>query len=257
MSSARSVTKCRSYPAYCFRISPTYSTWVKLTAADVQALRSEPEFQSQRIYFHLNHPIRFVRLVGVVVAIEDINARYTILTIDDGSGANIEVKIVRLTPAEYNSVKSPSNTEVDNVDVISHFGVFEVLVDRHRIDIGSVIKVKGTISEFRQQKQVELKRIWVVSNTNEEVRAWAETAAFKREVLSKPWHLSRTDHQKVKQQIKAERRQRREQERLRIAYELKKLEHKKLREQYLAKREEKQEARRRKEEATMNAGALI
>lgn len=35
----------RLYPAYCFRASPTFNTWVKLTANDVQGLRSEPDFQ--------------------------------------------------------------------------------------------------------------------------------------------------------------------------------------------------------------------
>jgi hypothetical protein len=34
----------RLYPAYYFGASPTYDAWVKLTIADVQALRSEPEF---------------------------------------------------------------------------------------------------------------------------------------------------------------------------------------------------------------------
>ncbi len=33
------------YPAYCFPASPTYDVWVKLTAADVHALREEPGFE--------------------------------------------------------------------------------------------------------------------------------------------------------------------------------------------------------------------
>lgn len=37
----------RLYPAYCFRSSPTYDAWVKLTAADVHALRTEPDFRGR------------------------------------------------------------------------------------------------------------------------------------------------------------------------------------------------------------------
>jgi hypothetical protein len=44
MSTHVSARPYRLYPAYCFRVSPTYDTWVKLTAADVQALCAEPEF---------------------------------------------------------------------------------------------------------------------------------------------------------------------------------------------------------------------
>ena len=54
----------------------------------------------QNIYFYLNHPIRFVRIVGVVVAIDDINLKYSALTLDDGSGATVELKIVRTTSEE-------------------------------------------------------------------------------------------------------------------------------------------------------------
>ena len=44
MSTRPSTPKYRLYPAYCFRASPTFDAWVKLTAADIQALRYEPEF---------------------------------------------------------------------------------------------------------------------------------------------------------------------------------------------------------------------
>ncbi|KAF2193449.1 hypothetical protein K469DRAFT_550151 [Zopfia rhizophila CBS 207.26] len=257
MSTHQSAQKYRLYPAYCFRASPTYNAWVKLTAADVQALRSEPDFQAQRIYFHLNYPIRYVRLVGVVVAVDDINLKYTVLTIDDGSGATIEIKIIRLTPDIYNAVESPSNTTVDNVNIIVQRGVFEVTVDHHMLNIGTVIKAKCTISEFRGQKQLELKRAWIVSTTNEEAQAWAETAAFKREILSVPWHISSSEHKRIKKEMKVDRMKNQEYERLKTEHEAKKKEQRKTREDCLAKREAKLESRRKKEEVIVNAGALI
>lgn len=211
----------------------------------------------QHIYFHLNHPIRFVRLVGVVVAIDDINVKYTVLTLDDGSGANIEVKIVRLTPDIYNPVESPSNTVIDNVNVISQFGVFEVTVDQKQVDIGTVIKVKATLSEFRGAKQLELKRIWTVPTTNEEAQAWAETAAFKQVTLCKPWQLSSVEHKKITKEIKTERKKVREYERLKAEHEAKKKEQRKARGEYLAQKEAKLEVRQRKENIILNAGALI
>lgn len=198
-----------------------------------------------------------MRLVGVVVAIDDINPKYAVLTVDDGSGVSIEVKIVRLTPDLYNPVESPSNTAIDNVDVISQLGVFEITIDHQRLDIGTVIKAKCTISEFRGLKQLELKRIWTVSTTNEEAQAWAETAAFKQEVLSKPWHIGSTEGKKIKKEIKAEKRRAQEYERLKAEHEAKRKEQRKGRDEYLAKKEAKLEARRRKEEIMMNAGALI
>lgn len=202
----------------------------------------------QDIYFHLNHPIRFVRLVGAIVAIDDINIRYTVLTLDDGSGANMELKIVRIPPrCEQNPVDTSSTTTtIDNVNVISRLGLFEVLVAQQRLVIGTVVKAKGTISEFRGAKQLELKRIWVVTSTNEEAQAWAEAAAFKQAVLSRPWHISATEGKKIKGKIRAEKK--REQE-----FQRREAEH----ETVMKQREAKLETRRRKEEAMMNAGALL
>jgi Skp family chaperone for outer membrane proteins len=203
------------------------------------------------LYFHLNHPIRYVRLVGVVVAIDDINLKYTVVTIDDGSGATIELKIVRIPPAERNPVDTSSLTSLDNVKVISRPGVFEVVVDNLRLDIGTVVKAKGTISEFRGIKQLNLKRIWVVSTTDEEAQSWAETAAFKQEVLSKPWHLTSAEHRQIKAKIKSEKKKLQEYERRKSEHEAKKEEQRQAQELYLATREKKLEMRRRKEEVMM------
>ncbi|KAH7384624.1 hypothetical protein BKA66DRAFT_416831 [Pyrenochaeta sp. MPI-SDFR-AT-0127] len=256
MSTQQPARPYRQYPAYYFRASPTYDAWVKLTIADVQALRSEPEFQAQHIYFHLNHPIRFIRLVGVIVAIDDINAKYSAVTIDDGSGATIELKIDRIPAEDYNPVDSASNTVIDNVNIISQLGVFEVLVDRTRLDIGMVIKAKGIISVFRSTKQLDLKRIWIVTTTNEEAQTWAETAAFKQDILSAPWYLSSMERKKIKSKIKAEKRRLQDYERRRAEHEAKKIEQKEALEAHMARREAKLEMRRRKEEAMMNSGAL-
>ncbi|KAI9654448.1 MAG: hypothetical protein M1831_005414 [Alyxoria varia] len=86
------------YPAFCFKASPTYNKWVKLTAADVHALRREPGFEGQNVFFHLNHPLRYVYLCGPVVAIDFITSRYVLFTLDDSSGANVEIKIERIPP---------------------------------------------------------------------------------------------------------------------------------------------------------------
>ncbi|KAF2643536.1 hypothetical protein P280DRAFT_515933 [Massarina eburnea CBS 473.64] len=256
MSTHQPTTKTfRIYPAYCFRVSPTWDGWVRLSAADVHALRTEPEFKGQRIYFHLNHPIRFVCVVGAVVAIDDINFKYTALTIDDGSGATIELKIVRQPPNADEPDKS--NTVINNVNVHSHRGVFEVSVDHQQVDIGTVIKAKGTISEFRGLKQVELKRAWIVSTTNEEVQAWEKMATFKKDVLSRPWRLTSAQHKQI---VKEDRKREETEKREQFEYRRKKVAHekkKKAKKMMLAKLEAKLESRRPKDERLMNGSALV
>ncbi|KAK3210062.1 hypothetical protein GRF29_44g1522533 [Pseudopithomyces chartarum] len=257
MSTHRPTQDYRLYPAFCFQVSPTFNDWVKMTAADVQQLRREPDFMIPHTYFYLNHPIRYIHLVGVVVAINDINPRYATLTLDDGSGATIEARIKRSAPDLPNPLDTSSKTQVDNLNVLSRLGQFDITVDGKPVDIGTVIKAKGTVSEFRGSKQLDLKRIWIVSTTNQEVNFWTDLALFKSQVLGKKWHLSKPEGERIKRERKAEQRRLQEYERQKAVHEAKKAEHRKARADHLAQREARVEMRRRKEEMIMNAGALL
>ncbi|KAK8044605.1 hypothetical protein PG993_004629 [Apiospora rasikravindrae] len=98
MSSATGTTKTTDgdtskyefYPEYCNAISPTINKWCPLTAHDIHGLSWKVRIDNQKyVFFHLNHPIHWVRIVGVVVAIDSFYSR-RIYTIDDSSGACIE-----------------------------------------------------------------------------------------------------------------------------------------------------------------------
>ena len=176
------------YPAYCFPLSPTFNSWARLNVADVHALEERPGFEGrstpnvllrpvlpqftdcrsdspgQNTYFHLNHPIRWVRLVGLVVAFDAIPG-LNILTIDDSSGANIELKYS--PPKTTSTVDDPilpvdsrngRTTEERALDMSGTTATGRK-IDLKGVDIGKVVKVKGGLTKYRGQKQVTLERI--------------------------------------------------------------------------------------------------
>ncbi|KAK0658654.1 hypothetical protein DIS24_g4586 [Lasiodiplodia hormozganensis] len=246
-------------------------------------------------FFHLNHPIRFVRLVGTVVAVEDLGPRFVLLTLDDGSGATLELKVTRLSPAESavlhtaaasttttttiptattssssSSSSSIFHTTVDNLIVRSAIGVFEVLVGGVPVDIGTTIKAKATLGTFRGAVQGVLQRCWVLrgngaggssSSTRDEAAEWLGTATFMLSVLAKPWVLSADDIRRLERRLAREEKQRRDEER---RAERKRAERARRKEEVYRERrekvrvyEEKVERRRRQEEVLMNKGALV
>ncbi|KAF2137669.1 uncharacterized protein K452DRAFT_257450 [Aplosporella prunicola CBS 121167] len=282
MSSGKSL---RFYPSRFYQASATFNAWVKLTIAGVHALRAPPNSGEQaisglgnfadqyQIFYHQNHPVRFVRVVGTVIAIEDISSRFALLTLDDGSGATIEVKITRRLPdvpsdgkrysdpAAPLSPECPSNTTVDNVEIVSEIGVFAVLIDGHAVDIGTVLKTKCTLTAFRNTHQLMLQRVAVVRNTAEEAACWADTAAYYAAVLARPWHLTDEKVAALDKKLRREERKRKDEERL---YEKKVAERQRRKDQWrkeVAEKtrvaDEKMERNRRKEELIMNKGALI
>lgn len=164
---------------------------------------------------------------------------------------------MRLPPDIANSPACPASTAVDRLDVISRQGVFDVVLDGRVVDIGTVLKVKCTIGQWRGVKQLEMKRASVVRTAAEEARAWVETARFRRDVLARPWVLSPEQLARIERELGNERR--REQEKLRLVAEKERRRKEKRRvwEEKMRRYEERKEKQRRREEVVMNAGALV
>jgi endo-1,3(4)-beta-glucanase len=66
------------------------------------------------------------------------------------------------------------------------------------MDVGVVVKVKGRVGEFREQKQVEVIKVDVLGCTDEEVRCWNEVMDFRRDVLGKVWVVSKEQEEKCR-----------------------------------------------------------
>ncbi|MCJ1471041.1 hypothetical protein MMC07_009689 [Pseudocyphellaria aurata] len=207
-----SPTSLTFYPAYCLKYSPTYNTWARLTSTDVHALQERADYEGQNIYFHLNHPIRWVRLVGVVVAFDSTPGRWFI-QLDDNSGATIELTCERQTAVaatvDANDSDEARLTCSDNViDQRNKIGVTATgrTVDFTGLDVGAVVKVKGGVGVFRGEKQVLLESLSLLCSTNEEVASWAETSAFRRDVLNVPWVLKEQDLKRAARKAEGRRR---------------------------------------------------
>ena len=116
----------------------------------------------QNTYFHLNHPIKWIRLVGVIVAFDEFPTRW-ILLLDDSSGALIEVTCGR--PQPPNTTTSLNDHNIPSAGMAKSTMALEGVtstgrpIDLSGIDIGTVVKVKGKIGTFRGEKQMHLERI--------------------------------------------------------------------------------------------------
>ena len=65
------------------------------------------------------------------------------------------------------------------------------------VDVGSVVKVKGTVGDWRGTRQILLERIGVVKDTNEEVQCWEQNTKFLADILSKPWYVSPREQKRL------------------------------------------------------------
>jgi hypothetical protein len=177
----------------------------------------------QDLYFHLNHPIKWVRIVGIVVAIDEWSG-CRIYTIDDSSGATIECVI--------NIPKHPTSTTLQTSkqeDAAAREGKATVaaaqattteedkrpVVDRE-IDVGDVLDVRGSIIKFRDTKKIKVTKVIHLRSTAEEVQFWDKLVQFGGEVLARPWVLSEKEVRRCRKEAegtvegRAERRREKE-----------------------------------------------
>ncbi|KPM35538.1 hypothetical protein AK830_g11043 [Neonectria ditissima] len=198
------------YPRYCFHLAPTVNTWCLLHAALVHDLEQHAGFEGENFYFYKNLPIKWVRIVGVVVAIDEYAGR-RIYTVDDSSGACIECTIGAPAPVREDAAKKDEKKPAKKVADIDPPATSTPYED---IRVGSVVDVKGGVSIFRDEKQINIEKMAALRSTAQEVALWEKRTKLRAEVLDKPWVLRRRDIRRCGQEAeqseeKAERKRKR------------------------------------------------
>ncbi|KAL6235212.1 hypothetical protein BDW75DRAFT_230498 [Aspergillus navahoensis] len=202
------------YPAFCFRASPTHFAWVKMGAADVHRLTRRLEYGEQGLFFYQNHPIRFVNLVGIIVARVDVPRR-TILTLDDSTGATVDIVALKSDspsiPITATAESKPKNgTRADSTDgppkEMHLTPTTKTPIDITSLQPGKLFQIKGTLSTFRSTNQIQLERFFPVLDTKAEMRFLEARLRFLVEVLSVPWALGEGEIESLRAQADEEER---------------------------------------------------
>jgi hypothetical protein len=177
--------------------------------------------------------IKYVRLTGVIVAMDEFPGRIVYI-LDDSSGANIEVTCAAPSKPSLTEEGSSGGLEAatsNNNPVLKQAPVQSASAEPQElispdgpnltnVEVGSVVKIKGGIGVFRDQKQIRLKVITIIGDTNAEVKCWNDVAKFKRDVLSQPWVVSPEDEEKCRLEVDREARWKMEEEAKRKKEEL-------------------------------------
>jgi hypothetical protein len=162
----------------------------------------------ENFFFYRNLPIKWVRVVGIVVAVDEFSGR-RVYTLDDSSGACIECMV--LIPSTGSKIdeqgKGDSGQKSDDANPTPQ-------PEYLNLAVGNVIDVKGGLSIYRDEKQLHIEKVTAVRCTAQEVALWKKRAQFRTEVLAKPWVLRSRDIRRCRKEAehseeKAEKRRKR------------------------------------------------
>jgi len=183
--------------------------------------------------YYKNHPIKWIRITGVIVAVDDFSTR-RIYTVDDSSGTCIECT-APAPPRSSPLLEKPTNfltgqriipPPVPNAKPSSKDNEGPPSTEKPSVpadlDIGAVVKIKGKPSVFRDMNQIAIIKAEIIHGTETEVRCWNEVMAWKNGVLTQVWEVSEEQEdqcrrkalRKRKGESQEGRRRRKEAERL-------------------------------------------
>ncbi|PON28607.1 hypothetical protein TGAM01_v202454 [Trichoderma gamsii] len=143
----------------------------------------------EHFYFYNNLPIKWVRIVGVVVAVEQfVNRR--LYSIDDSSGSNIFAVTTASISAEPKNEVAACEPRAMTEARAADLQQADPYAD---IDVGTVVDVKGGLSTYRDERQINIEKMVIVKNTAQEVVLWEKRTKFHRDILDIPWLLRDKD----------------------------------------------------------------
>lgn len=156
------------------------------------------------VFFYLNHPIKWVRITGLVVAVDEYYGR-RVYTVDDSTGQCIECTLTTSTAASDKTNHRDSDQSKRVEPQITRTKVSAETRTTDDIDVGVILDVKGYLKLFRGQKQINIHKATRVLSTNQEVLFWDKIQDFRRNVLSHPWVLKDKEVRKCRklQQVEA------------------------------------------------------
>ncbi|KIW63561.1 hypothetical protein PV04_08552 [Phialophora macrospora] len=221
------------YPAYTFKASATWWKWVKLTCYDVHAvLQPHDEYstvvtttscaqdETTKTYgrkdlplllFYLNHPIQFVQVIGVVVVLEEYFEKFWLFTVDDSSGATVDVTLPKpekqgTEETTSTSLKRGPEPKLTSAGEHEDVGAEQLLqTTLSLLEIGTVVQAKGTLTTFRQTRQLSLIRLNVLPSTSHEMALVSSRSQFYASTLSRPWVLSREEQTNLRTAAQGEK----------------------------------------------------
>ncbi|QUC16452.1 uncharacterized protein UV8b_00693 [Ustilaginoidea virens] len=177
--------KTEIYPRYCFHLSPTVNTWCLLHASEIHALQQHAGFE--------------------VVAIDDFPGR-RVLTIDDSSGRCIEALVETQALTTKFSASDDGNRSARAKSIVESTDTFHVgpATDQNKdVDVGDVVDVKGSLSLYREEKQIKVEKMVILNSTAQEIALWQKRTKFRCDTLQKPWVLRPRDIRRCRKESEA------------------------------------------------------
>ncbi|NWV41328.1 STN1 protein, partial [Grantiella picta] len=172
-------------PSLHWGLDPVFSAFAKLYIKDIIEMRESKQVPG--IFFYNGHPVRQVDVVGIVVQTKERDAFYN-YGVDDSTGVINCVcwknPMVAETPLSGHLSTASSLTVFEQMKKLQ-----ETVSQKTKLEIGDVVRVRGYIRTYRQQREIQASCFYKVNDPvcDVQISRMLELPCLYREVYDKPF----------------------------------------------------------------------
>ncbi|NXK25862.1 STN1 protein, partial [Arenaria interpres] len=172
-------------PSLYWGLDPVFSAFARLYIKDIKEMRESKQVPG--IFFYNGHPVRQVDVVGIVVQMKERDAFYN-YGVDDSTGVINCVCWKNPMVAETSLSGRPSTPS--SFTVLEQMKKLQEMVSQKtKLEIGDVVRVRGHIRTYRQQREIQALCFYKVDDPvcDVQISRMLELPCLYREVYDKPF----------------------------------------------------------------------
>ncbi|NWH55347.1 STN1 protein, partial [Fregata magnificens] len=172
-------------PSLHWGMDPVFSAFARLYIKDIKEMRESKQVPG--IFFYNGHPVRQVDVVGIVVQTKERDAFYN-YGVDDSTGVINCVCWKNPMVAETSLSGRPSTPS--SLTVLEQMKKLQEMVSQKtKLEIGDIVRVRGHIRTYRQQREVQASCFYKVDDPvcDVQISRMLELPCLYREVYDKPF----------------------------------------------------------------------
>ncbi|XP_009875972.1 PREDICTED: CST complex subunit STN1 [Apaloderma vittatum] len=172
-------------PSLYWGMDPVFSAFARLYIKDIKEMRESKQVPG--IFFYNGHPVRQVDVVGIVILKKERDAFYS-YGVDDSTGVINCICWKNPMIAETSLSGLPSTHS--SLAVLEQMKKLqEVVSQKTKLEIGDVVRVRGHIRTYRQEREIQASCFYKVDDPvcDVQISRMLELPCLYREVYDKPF----------------------------------------------------------------------
>ncbi|XP_075830456.1 CST complex subunit STN1 isoform X1 [Microtus pennsylvanicus] len=173
-------------PSLFWGLDPVFLAFAKLYIRDILEMKESQQVPG--IYFYNGHPIRRVDIMGTVVGVREKDALYS-YAVDDATGV-INCTCWKRSSSTESPPDPAAPSSARELNMTSQLKKLqETIEQKTKIEIGDVIRVRGSVRMFREQREISATLYYKVDDPvwNIQTARMLELPVLYRRVYDQPF----------------------------------------------------------------------